>query len=84
MPHPSKIEESKYLGFYQKLNKLLEDIETVSQETSQTKLEPKDYSSNIMKCNNVVLGLLAILLHIAILQRSQQQYISTGSPYRKT
>ena len=39
MPHPSKIEEGKYLGFYQKLKKLLEDIETVSQEdfTNQVK-----------------------------------------------
>ena len=39
MPHPSKIEEDKFLGFYQKLKKLLEDIETVSQEdfTNQVK-----------------------------------------------
>ena len=32
MPHPSKIDEKKYLDFYQKLKKLLEDIDSLTMQ----------------------------------------------------
>ena len=48
MPHPSKIDQNKYLEFNQKLKKLLEDIDSITLEDFSNQIKALRTSAQIL------------------------------------
>ena len=48
MPHPSKIDQNKYLEFNQKLKKLLEDIDSITLEDFSNQIKDLRTSAQIL------------------------------------